>query len=1069
MAEEETPYSDEEFGSEHEYEGGYEEFADEVIDKIQDTVKQDPVEANEEDAEQYDGKFDEDGPPTVVVAGNPIVEAPTDAAMAAKVQEDAETYDGEFYDDDSIVVDAGSPALVIHDAAVEKIPTATDVLTVVPQDNIEVVDCSPSTSERIEQYQDGDSEAEYSNELEQDVAEVPAVNTQVGRDSSEEKVTQRRSSIPSSVIARLSEESPPKPRIVRAGSMPIVLSAASLDKWMDTIPPELSPERHDRSRKQSACFPVQEEMQTQNMLDDENTTEDVQSYLPPAGVDSTPRIASSRVRAQSYQDLQSEKTVVPIRRAQSLLYAGSLPSVEEAHAVEEVTANNQEGDGSYSGEEDSYGEDSQSSFESEHEHDEGQPATIERPKSGPCSFVYEASMATHESTANGDHTGPGHEVTTHTDDLNSYAITVEQFTLQEGDTLVQEPPQNNDDEYADEMEDDFPSEANTPPLEGENSSYKSNDKVSDYDVDEFIEDGRRETETHLQEARTLLELQQTVSKPVADVQTVVHSDSPLQAETGEESPCHETTRNGSTKGENQTTPYDDDDEFAEANADSHTPELDAADGHSGTGIDKYENDFEEQAEVHQDNSIEPTPIVKPEISKDCDVTQETDTSEQIHPTNSTSCSDNGALKTKDDTSEVTGQETLTQDHVTGEQVQSPKTNSPPATVEVKEEKTTTTPSKAVQSPSAVTGQAATRHKQPVKKADPPAKQSSPTMKPSRPFTNKPVPPPPSAKDQPTATPRSSRSKLKALSNDRQAVQVEPAASNSLEATASSLSSRKQVSPPKVRLKVSSPRSPSKTSSTDPYQYLPNEYPQLPRKELVPKQKTSSKPSTSGEHGGKRRLLQPVRTPANLRFDLPKMDKTKRDWLFVNMFRHGDDLSKYEAFMPQTMLARPPTSSNIKETKKRPLSARQVYGDPQMPRYVSSGRRLVQPPNPELQSRERNWVATTPHDSKLPPYDSILDKYCTTVTSPVVQRQIYQTRHRDLSPQLAFVLEKRVEKHCRKGFYDSFGGVSSSYKTEIVPTSPGDGSRQRQLSPRSQLKSGLTLERQASSPMQGHEQ
>ncbi|KAG6618599.1 uncharacterized protein IUM83_01518 [Phytophthora cinnamomi] len=195
--------------------------------------------------------------------------------------------------------------------------------------------------------------------------------------------------------------------------------------------------------------------------------------------------------------------------------------------------------------------------------------------------------------------------------------------------------------------------------------------------------------------------------------------------------------------------------------------------------------------------------------------------------------------------------------------------------------------------------------------------------------------------------------------------------------------------------------------------------------------------------------------ANLRFDLPKMDKTKRDWLFVNMFRHGDDLSKYDAFVPPTLRARPPTSGNLKETKKRPLSARQVYGNPQTSRFVSPSRRIIQPPNPILQDRERNWVPTTPHDSKLPPYDSILDKYCTTVTSPVVQRQIYQTRHRDLSPQLAFVLEKRVEKHCRKGFYDSFGDVSSSYKTEIVPISPGDDrSRQRQTSPRSPTKSPI---------------
>lgn len=249
----------------------------------------------------------------------------------------------------------------------------------------------------------------------------------------------------------------------------------------------------------------------------------------------------------------------------------------------------------------------------------------------------------------------------------------------------------------------------------------------------------------------------------------------------------------------------------------------------------------------------------------------------------------------------------------------------------------------------------------------------------------------------------------------------------------------------------SPRSPAKACS-GPYQYLPNEYPKLPRKEPVPKQRLSAKQLHTAEHAVKRRPLQPVRTPANLRFDLPKMDKAKRDWLFVNMFRHGDNLSKYEAFVPPSVFTRPPPpTAPSKEHKKRPLSARQVYGDAQSSGF---GRKLVQQVSSTLRDRERNWVSTTPHDSKLPPYDSILDKYCTTVTSPVVQRQIYQTRHRDLSPQLAFVLEKRVEKHCRKGFYDSFGGVSSSYKTEIVPTSPGDGSRPRPSSPRGHTSSGL---------------
>ncbi|RLN91656.1 hypothetical protein BBJ28_00006475 [Nothophytophthora sp. Chile5] len=164
--------------------------------------------------------------------------------------------------------------------------------------------------------------------------------------------------------------------------------------------------------------------------------------------------------------------------------------------------------------------------------------------------------------------------------------------------------------------------------------------------------------------------------------------------------------------------------------------------------------------------------------------------------------------------------------------------------------------------------------------------------------------------------------------------------------------------------------------------------------------------------------------------LPKMDKTKRDWLFLNMFRHGDDMNKYEPFIAPAAFVGPPTAS---DAKRRPLSARQVYGgNVQAPGHEATGRKLVQQPGTGLRDRERNWVATKPHDSQIPAYDSILDKYCTTVTSPVIQRQIYQTRHTDLSPQLAFVLEKRVEKHCKQGYNDAFGGVSSSYKTDIVP-------------------------------------
>ncbi|RLN91085.1 hypothetical protein BBJ28_00016220 [Nothophytophthora sp. Chile5] len=221
---------------------------------------------------------------------------------------------------------------------------------------------------------------------------------------------------------------------------------------------------------------------------------------------------------------------------------------------------------------------------------------------------------------------------------------------------------------------------------------------------------------------------------------------------------------------------------------------------------------------------------------------------------------------------------------------------------------------------------------------------------------------------------------------------------------------------------------------------------------IPKQKATHKPSASGSNEAKRRLLQPVKTPANLRFDLPKMDKTKRDWLFLNMFRHGDDMNKYESFIAPTVSAGPPTTS---DAKRRPLSVRQVYGgSAQAPGHGATGRKLVQQPDTGMRDRELNWVATKPHDSQIPAYDSILDKYCTTVTSPVVQRQIYQTRHTDLSPQLAFVLEKRVEKHCKQGYNDAFGGVSSSYKTDIVPPvarPPRDGGAPR--SPRSHAASG----------------
>ncbi|KAE9128251.1 hypothetical protein PF010_g4585 [Phytophthora fragariae] len=130
MAEEITPqdaaYSDEEFGSEHESDGGYEEFADEDAE-----IQERPVEADTEDAGEYDAEFDEDasvaiaaGPPPSETAGSPVERLPTDADDDS--QEDAEPYDGEF-DEDTPVVDAGPPTEEKSAAAIEQTPSTTDM------------------------------------------------------------------------------------------------------------------------------------------------------------------------------------------------------------------------------------------------------------------------------------------------------------------------------------------------------------------------------------------------------------------------------------------------------------------------------------------------------------------------------------------------------------------------------------------------------------------------------------------------------------------------------------------------------------------------------------------------------------------------------------------------------------------------------------------------------------------------------------------------------------------------------------------------------------------------------
>lgn len=199
--------------------------------------------------------------------------------------------------------------------------------------------------------------------------------------------------------------------------------------------------------------------------------------------------------------------VIPVRRTQSLLYTGSLPCVEEIQPSEEVAdpPQSQEGDETYSDDNGSGGEASHDSFESDHENDDAQPTLPERPKSGPSSALYDL---------------PDHEVTPKTNeeeftgDVDKYSPAVQTPDRAPTPEHV-DPPQSNkyDDDYADEMDDEFASDSEVPQFDGENTPQKSSSEASDYDVDEFIEDGRRETETLLQEARTLLELQQKESEP----------------------------------------------------------------------------------------------------------------------------------------------------------------------------------------------------------------------------------------------------------------------------------------------------------------------------------------------------------------------------------------------------------------------------------------------------------------------------------------------------------------------------------------------------------------------------
>ncbi|KDO30286.1 hypothetical protein SPRG_19834 [Saprolegnia parasitica CBS 223.65] len=131
----------------------------------------------------------------------------------------------------------------------------------------------------------------------------------------------------------------------------------------------------------------------------------------------------------------------------------------------------------------------------------------------------------------------------------------------------------------------------------------------------------------------------------------------------------------------------------------------------------------------------------------------------------------------------------------------------------------------------------------------------------------------------------------------------------------------------------------------------------------------------------------VQSPEKYHFE-PKVDKVKEEWLLLNMFRQGD-VSQYASFchVPKPSVDRPTSAEDLR-----------VPGS-----FQTSTRRLVAPKKAtELLARERNWVDVP--NCKIPRYDAILDKYCHTITSPSVQKQIYSAV--DLSPQLAYVLEKR---------------------------------------------------------------
>ncbi|KAG7400661.1 hypothetical protein PHYBOEH_004930 [Phytophthora boehmeriae] len=218
MAEEEADasYSDGEFGSERADSEDYEEFEQDE-DAVHGSFDQEPKEevaaeevAAETEVEDYDGDFDED-------------EAVQKEKTASKQSSEASTGTSQ---DSALSVEASFNS---------------DVLVVAPDQSDEIRNSAAETV--------------------QDEAVEPSVVAH----KAQEKAISRRASLP----AGMSEDPPPRKPFLHSGSMPTIRLERPLDKWMDTIPKELSPEKPGRIK--IARLPV---LQEPNSDDDGETNVD---------------------------------------------------------------------------------------------------------------------------------------------------------------------------------------------------------------------------------------------------------------------------------------------------------------------------------------------------------------------------------------------------------------------------------------------------------------------------------------------------------------------------------------------------------------------------------------------------------------------------------------------------------------------------------------------------------------------------------------------------------------------------------------------------------------------------